>query len=162
MYNKLLTYYKTRVKIKLLSLKYLKPVWLHSGLVFGNTKPNYSKWSGKYKFMKHLGNLFPISAVMGREFIAKFQCCRRRLLWPSTFSAEFTMCQDIQLCEKRAGVIQSDHMIFCPDMFFIYTYTHTLEEAKGLWSRCKIWAIAFQLEDCFVSHCTELIRLLLC
>lgn len=113
--------------------------------------------------MKQLGNLFPVSAVMGREFIAKCQCCRRRLLWPGTFSAEFTMCQDVQLCEKRAGVIQYDHMIFSPGMFFIYTYTHTLEEAKGLWSRCKIWAIAFQPEDHMLceSLCTELMRWLL-
>ena len=52
------------------------------------------------------------------------------MLWPGAHSTEFTMCQDVQLCEKRAGVIQYDRMIFCPGMFFVYAYMHTLEEAK--------------------------------
>lgn len=51
---------------------------------------------------------------------------------PGAHSAEFTMCQDVQLREKRAGVIQYYRMIFCPGVFFVYTYTHALEEAKEL------------------------------
>jgi len=70
---------------------------------------------------------------MVREFIVKCQCCRRsRLLWTGAYSSEFTMCQDFQLCEKRARVIQSDCMISSPGLFFVYAYTHILEEAKEL------------------------------
>lgn len=78
------------------------------------------------------------------------------------------MCQEVQLCEKRAGVIQYDCMIFHPGVFYVYAYTHTLQEAKEVDTAVEaVDATAeplhfHQRTTGSASHCTALVDWILC